>query len=167
MTGKFSERMYNALNDQIKNEYFSAYLYLSMSACCQDMNLPGIAHWFRVQYEEELSHGDKIFNYMVNRSARVKLLQIDQPPHEWNTPLDMYKNALDHEKYVTGLINNLVTIANEDRDYATLSFLQWFIDEQVEEESTDEAIIAELEMIGQSKGSLMYLDRKLGKRKDD
>lgn len=167
MTGKFSEKMFYALNDQIKNEYFSAYLYLAMSACCQDMNLPGFAHWFRMQYEEELSHGDKIFNYMVERSARVRLLQIDQPPFEWKTPLDMFRNALDHEKYVTGLINNLVNIANEDKDYATLSFLQWFVDEQVEEESADEALIAQLEMIGESKGSLMYIDRHLAKRKSD
>lgn len=167
MTGKFSEKMYKALNEQIRNEYFSAYLYLSMSACCFEKNLPGIAQWFRVQYEEELSHGDKIYKYMVDRSARVKLLQIDEPPFEWNSALDMFKNALGHEKFVTGKINDLVTIANEDKDYATLSFLQWFVDEQVEEECADEEIIAELEMIGESKGSLLYIDKKLGKRKED
>ena len=167
MSGKFSDRMYHALNEQIRNEYFSAYLYLSMSAACLEKNLPGIAHWFRVQYEEELAHGDKFFKYMTDRSAKVKLLQIDQPPHEWSNPLDMYKNALAHEQYVTGLINNLVTIANEDKDYATLSFLRWFVDEQVEEECAGEEIIAKLEMIGQSKGSLLYLDKELGKRKED
>jgi ferritin len=167
MRGKFSEKMYHALNDQIKNEYFSAYLYLAMSACCLEMNLPGIARWFRVQYEEELAHGDKIFNYMADRSARVKLLQIDQPPFEWQTPLEMFQNALAHEKYVTGLINNLVAIAGEDKDYATLSFLQWFVNEQVEEESSAESVISQLEMIGGSKGSLMYIDRQLGKRKED
>ncbi|MDR2426368.1 MAG: ferritin [Endomicrobium sp.] len=167
MMGKFSERMYNALNEQIRNEYFSAYLYLSMSACCNAINLIGMAQWFRYQYEEELSHCDKIFKYMTERSARVKLLQIDQPPHEWNTALDMYKDALNHEKYVTGLINNMVNIANEDKDYATLSFLQWFVDEQVEEESAVETIIAQLEMTINSKGSLLFIDRQLGKRKKD
>lgn len=164
-TGKLSERMYNALNEQIRNEYFSAYLYLAMSACCQDMNLPGMANWFRAQYEEELTHGDKIYDYMFARSARVKLLQIDQPTFEWENPMSMFQNALEHEKYVTGLINNLVTIANEDKDYATLSFLQWFVDEQVEEEASVEAIIAQLEMACGSKGNLMYLDKHLGKRK--
>lgn len=164
-TGKLSEKMYNALNEQIRNEYFSAYLYLAMSACCQDMNLPGTANWFRAQYKEELSHGDKIYDYMFARSARVKLLQIDQPAFEWESPLSMFRNALEHEKYVTDLINNLVTIANEDKDYATLSFLQWFVNEQVEEESAAEAIIAQFEMSGASKGNLMYLDKCLGKRK--
>ncbi|MDR1194944.1 MAG: ferritin [Endomicrobium sp.] len=167
MTGKFSERMYKALNEQIRNEYFSAYLYLSMSACCYAKNLTGMAHWFRVQYEEELSHGDKIFKYITERGAKVELLQIDRPPCEWASALEMYKNALTHEQYVTGLINNLVKIAGEDKDYATLSFLQWFVDEQVEEEANDEAIIAQLEMIGESKGSLLFLDRQLGKRKED
>jgi ferritin len=167
MYGKFSERMYNGLNEQIRNEYFSAYLYLAMSAACLEKNLPGFAHWFRLQYEEELSHGDKIFNYMADRSARVKLLQIDEPPFEWNTALDMFYAAISHEKYVSGKINELTTIAGEDKDYATLSFLKWFVDEQVEEEANDEAIIAQLEMIGQSKGSLLFLDRQLGKRKED
>lgn len=166
MSGKFSVRMYNALNEQIRNEYFSAYLYLAMSACCQEKNLAGFAQWFRAQYEEELAHGDKIFNFMTERSARVKLLQIDEPPFEWSAPLEMFKNALAHEKFVTGKINELVTIANEDKDYATLSFLQWFVDEQVEEEASVEAIIAQLEMIGESKGSLIYIDKELGKRKD-
>jgi len=167
MSGKFSDKMYGTLNEQIRNEYFSAYLYLAMSACCSSMNLNGMAAWFRKQYEEELSHGDKIYKYMTERGARVKLLQLDEPRFEWASPLEMFNNALGHEKYVTGLINNLVNIAYEDKDYATLSFLQWFVDEQVEEEANVEEIIAKLEMVGESKGSLMFVDKQLGKRKED
>ncbi|MCL2144654.1 MAG: ferritin [Endomicrobia bacterium] len=167
MTGKFSERMYNALNEQIRNEYFSAYLYLAMSVCCSEMNLDGTAVWFRKQYEEELSHGDKMYKYMIERGARVKLLQIDEPRFEWSSALEMFHNALGHEKYVTGLINNLANIAYEEKDHATLSFLQWFVDEQVEEEASVEEIIAKFEMIGESKRALIYLDKELGKRKKD
>jgi len=167
MPGKFSEKMYKALNEQIKNEYYSAYLYLAMSACCSDMNLNGAAAWFRKQYEEELSHGDKIYKYIVERDARVKLLQIDEPRFAWGSILEMFNNALGHEKYVTGLINNLVSVAREDKDNATLSFLKWFVDEQVEEEANVEDIVARLEMAGQSKAALMFVDKELGKRKED
>ncbi|MCL2334864.1 MAG: ferritin [Endomicrobia bacterium] len=167
MSGKFSDKMCNALNEQVKNEYFSAYLYLAMSVCCSEMNLNGAAAWFRKQYEEELSHGDKMYKYMIERGARVKLLQIDEPRFEWESLPEMFNNALGHEKYITSLINNLVSIAYEDKDYATLSFLQWFVSEQVEEEANVEEVIAKLEMAGASKGNLIYIDKELGKRKED
>jgi ferritin len=166
MLGKFSERMYHGLNEQVRNEYFSAYLYLAMSAACLEKNLPGFALWFRAQYEEELSHGDKIFKYMTDRSARVKLLQIDEPPFDWHAPLDMFRNALGHEQYITGKINELAAIAGEDKDYATASFLKWFIDEQVEEECSVEEIVNNLEMAEESKSALIYIDKELGKRKE-
>ena len=136
MSGKFSEKMEKALNEQITHEYASAYLYLAMSACCRDMNFDGFARWFKLQAQEELTHGDKIFDYMVDRGAKVKLLKIDEPRSDWSEPLEMFKDSLEHEKFVTDLINKLMSIAEEDKDYATRSFLQWFVDEQVEEESS-------------------------------
>ncbi|MEE8389445.1 MAG: ferritin, partial [Anaerolineae bacterium] len=124
----------DAMNEQIKHEFYSAYLYLSMAAHCESINLPGFAHWMRIQEQEEKIHGIKFFDFIHERGSRVVLQAIDQPPAEFKSPLDVFEKVLEHEQTVTELINDLYALAIQERDYASQVFLQWFITEQVEEE---------------------------------
>jgi ferritin len=154
----------DALNEQIQKELYSAYLYLAMSAYCEANNLPGSAKWMRVQAQEETGHGLKIFDYLHDRGARVTLRPIAQPPAEFASLLDVFQQALAHEREVTKSINQLYALAAKENDYATQSMLQWFITEQVEEEKSASLVAEQLKLVGDSKGSIIMLDHHLGKR---
>ena len=160
-----SKPLHDALNQQINFELFSAYLYLSMSAHFEAQNLSGFAHWMRVQYQEETGHAMKFYKYVFDRSGVVTLKAIAQPATKFKTPADVFKQVLEHEQKVTSLINKLFEAAVKEKDYAAQSFLQWFINEQVEEEKNATDIINMLEMIGDSPVSLIMADRQLGARK--
>ena len=131
-----SKKMETELNRQINLELFSSYMYLALSAFFSDKNLAGFANWMRVQAKEEDFHATKFYNYLVDRDGRIKLLAIEAPPFEWGSPLDAFKFTYEHEVKVTGLINNLMALAREEKDFAAISFLQWYVDEQVEEENS-------------------------------
>lgn len=159
-----SEKMLNALNGQLNKELYSAYLYLSMSAHSEHIGLKGFANWFMVQYQEEMTHAMKIYDYINSQGGKVKLLAIDEPPSEFASPLDMFEKTLEHEKFITKSINDLVTLAMKEKDYATNIFLQWFVTEQIEEEANDNDIIAKLKLIGDSGDALLMLDKDLSAR---
>jgi len=160
-----SEKMQNALNDQLREELYSAYLYLSMSAYCETLSLPGFAQWMRVQYEEEMVHAFKFFDFVHDRNGRVTLQALDQPPAEFSGPLGMFEQTLAHEKHITRRISELYQLAMEEGDYPTQTFLQWFITEQVEEEKSVTDIIETLKIIGDGDGhALLMIDRELGAR---
>lgn len=153
-----------ALNDQINAEFYSAYLYLSMAGALEDMGLRGFANWMRIQAREETGHGMKIFNHLIERGARVTLTAIKAPPTEWPDVLTIVKESLKHEQHVTGRINALVDLAIKESDHATNAFLQWFVDEQVEEEASLEEIVQQLNLAHDSKGALFILDKEMGTR---
>ena len=159
-------KVLNALNEQINAEQYSALLYLSMSAWFEDKGLPGFANWMYAQYQEELTHANKIFKYVIERNSKVELKQIKQVPVEFASILQVAQQTLAHEQHVTSLIDNLVNIAIEERDHATHSFLKWFVDEQIEEEANAQEIIDSLKLIeGEAKGNgIFMIDRELGKR---
>ena len=159
-----SEKMQKALNDQIQAEMFSSYLYLSMSACFHNANMDGMAHWMNVQAKEENSHAMKIFGYIVERGGSAIPDAIEKPPVEFDGPVDVFEKTLAHEQYITGCIHNLYGMAVEEKDYASLSTLQWFVDEQVEEEETASGILELLKMTGDKGQGLLMLDRQLGGR---
>ena len=154
----------DAMNEQIKNELYSAYLYLSMAAYCESINLPGFAHWMRMQDEEERMHAMKFYDFVHERGGRVVLQAIDQPEAEFESPLDVFEKTLEHEQLVTEMINDLYALAVEERDYASQIFMQWFITEQIEEEDNANQIIETLKMIGDSRQGLLMLDRELAGR---
>jgi ferritin len=154
----------DAMNEQIKNELYSAYLYLSMSAYCESINLPGFANWMRMQEQEEKIHAMKFYDFIHERGGRVVLQAIDQPPAEFGSPLDVFEKTLEHEQKVTAMINDLYALAVQERDYASQIFLQWFITEQVEEEDSATQVIETLKMIGDSHHGLLMLDRELAGR---
>ena len=158
------EKMKKALTDQVNEEFYSAYLYLSMSAYFSKIGLKGFANWMMVQYKEEVDHGMKMFNYILSRGEEVKLQAIKEPPSEWESPLQVFEETLKHEQHITERINYLIDIAEEVKDRATYNFLQWFIDEQVEEEENDREIIDRLRFIGDNGNGLFMLDRDLGTR---
>ena len=159
-----SKVVQDGINEQIKNELYSAYLYLSMSAHFEAANLSGFAHWMRLQSQEEVSHAMKFFDFVNNRNGRVVLQAIDQPPVEFGSSLDIFEQTLEHERKVTAMINRLYKLALEESDYPTQVMLQWFIEEQVEEEASAEQIVEMLKMIGDETRSLIMLDRELGQR---
>lgn len=161
---KISQKMQDALNEQINAEMYSAYLYLSMSSHFSDVSFDGFANWMRMQAQEEMVHAMKIYDYLIEREGRALLKTIEGPSNEWGSPLEIFQEAYKHEHKVTELINNLVGLAMDERDFATNSFLQWFVDEQVEEESTASGIIDQLKMVNQSKEGLFMMDRELGQR---
>ena len=159
-----TKKMEAALNDQINKEFYSAYLYLSMSAYCNQLGLPGAEHWFRMQYDEEIAHMSKMFDYVMQHGGEAHLLQIDEPPREFGTLLEVFHASLAHEQFVTKSINALLDIAVEERDHASQVFLQWFITEQVEEESNVQEIVQRLSLAGDNGGALMMIDDKLAQR---
>jgi ferritin len=158
------KRIEEAFNIQINAELYSAYLYLSMGAFFEAQNLPGFANWMRVQFQEEQFHAMKMFDFVNERGGRVILTKIDGPKVEWESIVEVYEEVLAHERHVTNLINNIMDIAIEERDHATKSFLNWFIDEQVEEESTAEAILDELKLIDGKGNGILMLDREFRAR---
>ena len=159
-----SEKMENALNDQLNAELYSAYLYLSMNAYFKSVNLDGFANWMYYQAQEEVTHAMKFYDFINSRGGRVKLSQIDAPAIEWNSPLAVFEATLEHEQKVTGLINDLVEQALEEHDHATNIFLQWFVSEQVEEEESVGGVLEQLKLMGEAKGGLFMIDRELAKR---
>jgi ferritin len=161
-----SKVVQDTINDQIKNELYSAYLYLSMSAYFEGANLPGCAHWMRVQSQEEVSHAMKFFEFVFDRGGRVMLQAIDQPSVDFKSPLDIFQQSLQHEQKVTAMINHIYELAVKENDYATQTFVQWFITEQVEEEKNATQIVDQLKAVGDQPAALFMLDGHLGKRGD-
>lgn len=159
-----SERMRDALNEQLNKELYSAYLYLSMSAHSTFTGLKGFANWFMVQYQEEMLHAMKIYDYINDQGEKVKLKEVAQPPTDFGSPLEMFEKTLEHEKFVTKLINDLVNLAIEERDHASTIFLQWFVTEQIEEEANDSEIIAKLKLVGKDGNGLFMVDNELAAR---
>ncbi len=159
-----NQKLEKAINEQINAELYSAYLYLSMGAYFEEQGLSGFANWMRVQFEEEQFHGLKFFDYLAERGGRVLLGAIEMPESEWESPVAVFEEVLKHERHVTSLINNLIDIAIEERDHASKSFLNWFIDEQVEEEAAAEDLLNQLKLVeGDGRGILM-LDREMASR---
>ena len=159
-----SKTTQEAMNEQIKNELYSAYIYLSMSAYCEANNLPGFAHWMRVQAQEEMGHAMKFYHFINERGGHVVLQAIDQPPIEFESPLNVFERTIEHEQKVTALIHQLYALAVQEQDYASQVFLQWFVTEQVEEEANATQIVEMLKLIGDKRHALLMLDRELGSR---
>ncbi len=159
-----SERMTKELNKQINAELFSSYLYLSMAAYFENAGFKGFAAWMRAQSQEEYDHAMKFYDYLTDVGGRIELEAIEKPKTDWTSPLEVFEAAKEHEIYVTNLINNLVAVSVEEKDYATNIFLQWFVTEQIEEVATVSEIIDKFKMIGDRKESLYFLDKELGER---
>jgi len=153
-----------ALNAQINHELYSSYLYLSMAAYCETLNLPGSAAWLKLQSQEERTHAMKLYDFMIDRGARVLLQQVDAPPHEFGTIQDVFAQVLTHEQKVTKMIYDLYEQALAAKAFATQIQLQWFVTEQVEEEKNAGQIVEQLKRVKDSPSGLLYLDRELGKR---
>ena len=156
--------MQEALNEQINAELYSSYLYLSMSAYFDSQTLTGMANWMRIQAQEELIHAMKFFDFINERDGRVLLTRIEDPKTEWASPLDAFEDSLGHERKVTGLINDLMDLSLGEKDHATNTFLQWFVTEQVEEESAAKTVVDKLKLIGDNPVALYMLDGELGQR---
>ena len=159
-----SRNLYNAINDQINAELWSAYLYLSMSMDCEAKGYKGIANWFYVQFQEEQAHARIFMNYLNSRGEKVVLLPIAEVKTEWGAVLDMFKDTFNHEQKVTSMINNIAAIAEQDRDYATVNRIAWFIDEQVEEEESAREMISTFEAVEGNKYGMYMLDKELATR---
>jgi len=159
-----SEKMNESLNKQLNAELYSSYLYLSMSAHFQSVNLAGFANWMRIQAQEELLHSMKFYDFINSRGGNVHLMKVDAPPEAWSSPLAAFEDVFAHERKVTGLINALVDQAVQEKDHATNNFLQWFVSEQVEEEASANEIVQKLKLIGESGGGLFMLDQELAQR---
>jgi ferritin len=153
-----------ALNDQVAAEFYAAHLYLSMAAYFEDRNLPGFAHWMRKQYQEEVEHGMRIFDFLIHNGGRVILQEIKEPPAEFDGALAVMERALEHEQYVTSEIHKIYELAVKEKAYSAQLEMQWFIEEQVEEERTVSDIIAQLKMAGDSVPALLMIDRHLASR---
>ncbi|MDZ8117376.1 ferritin [Pontiella agarivorans] len=159
-----SKKMQKELNQQVNREFYSAYMYLAMSAYCNTIGLPGFAHWMRMQYEEESMHVTKMYDYILGQGGEIHLLAIEEPVKEYGSPLEVFEKTLEHEQYVTSLIHKLMDLAVQEKDYATQTFLQWYVTEQVEEEANVNDILAPLRMVGEDKGGLMMIDQQLAGR---
>ena len=164
MLGKAVE---DAMNEQIKNEFYSAYQYLSMAAYCESENLPGFAQWMRTQAQEETEHAMKFYNFILDRNGRVVLQGIESPLVEFGSPLEVFERALEHEQKVTAMIDELYALSVTENDYASQTFLQWFVTEQVEEEKNAGDVVDTLKMIGDKSEALFLLDRELGQRRPE
>ncbi len=159
-----SKKMEQELNKQINAEYWSAYFYLSMSAYLDNKGFAGSANWMRIQYQEEISHALKFFDYIIERGGKVDLMPITKVRKEWDGIIDIFEETLKHEQEVTNLINILMDIAIKEKDHAAKSFLQWYVDEQVEEESGVQTILDQLKMVGGKGNGLFMIDKDLGQR---
>lgn len=158
------ENVLKALNSQLNAELYSAYLYLAMEAYFESIDLSGFANWMRAQAQEELVHAIKFYDYIVQRGERVDLASIDEPQKEWDSPLAVFEHVYEHEKKVTGLINNLVNLSTSESDHATTNFLQWYVAEQVEEEESANGVLQRVKLTADSPGGLFMLDTELGQR---
>ena len=159
-----SKKMENALNQQIKEEFYSASLYLSMSAWASFLDYTGTAHFFNLQTQEEIVHAMKLFNYLFDVEGKAVVPGLDQPPAEFTGHQDIFEKTLAHEKHITGCIHKLVALARQENDFATENFLQWFVTEQVEEEASMNKVLAQLKMVGTDSQGLFLFDQELAKR---
>ncbi|MDJ0765173.1 MAG: ferritin [Myxococcota bacterium] len=159
-----SKRMEKAINEQINAEIFSAYLYYAMTSYFESMTLNGFAHWLRIQALEELTHAQKFVSYLNDRGARVHLSALEGPDNEWDSPLAAFEAVYEHEQKVTGLINKLMELAQQESDFATVNFLQWFIGEQVEEEAAADEMVQKLKLVDKTEGGLFLLDQEVNNR---
>ncbi len=159
-----SKKLEKAINDQINKELFSEYLYISMQAWFAAQNLDGMANWMDAQGKEERFHAMKFFNYLLERGGKVTLKPIEGPATEFKTPIKAFQAAFEHEQFITKSINDLMDLAIKENDHATRSFLQWYIDEQVEEEASVDKIVNQLKMVGENGHGIMMIDRELGQR---
>lgn len=155
------KKLEKAFNDQINKEYYSAYLYLAMKTYFAQKNLAGFVNWFDIQVQEEKAHAVGMYDYLLERGADVELDAIDKPQLEGSTPLEIFKQVLAHEKFVTSRINAVYDVAEEVKDRAAMLFLNWYIKEQVEEEASAGDVLAKIEMIGNDTRALMDLDKEL------
>jgi ferritin len=158
------DKITKAFNEQIMHEYFSAYLYLSMAAWLETEGLEGMGRWMRVQALEEMTHAMKFFDHILERGGEPELLAIEKPQAKWDSPLAAFENALAHEQFISGKINDLMTLALAENDHASKTMLQWFVDEQVEEEDNASKNVYNLKMVGDKGQGLLMLDREFGAR---
>lgn len=156
-----TDRMHQALNDQLQAEFNSAYLYLSMSAYFEDKGLEGMANWMTVQFQEEQSHALKFYRYINERGGRVELQALEKPKLDWESPLEAFEEALGHEKKISQLIGELADLAIKEKDHATHNMLQWFISEQVEEEANVDSIVTQMRLVGGQGQGLFMIDREM------
>ena len=159
-----NEKMEKAFNDQINKELYSEYLYLAMKGIFAELKLTGFVNWMDVQVQEERAHAMGMYDYLNERGGKIELLTIDKPEIKGSTPLEIFEQVLEHEEYVTSRINALMDVAEEVKDRAALSFLDWYLKEQVEEESNVGGVLATLKLIGEDKKALLLLDKDLGAR---
>lgn len=159
-----SEKVRKAINEQIKHELESAYIYLSMTAYFSAAGLDGMAQWMRIQTKEEVEHAMKFFDHILERGGRVELQPLKPLKTDWSSPLEAFHDAYEHEQFITGKINDLVKLAREEGDEPAGILLQWFVTEQVEEEANASKIVQMLERIGDAGHGLLMIDRELGKR---
>ena len=158
------QKMQDALNEQIKQEFYSSYLYVALSAHFQGQGLPGFASWFRVQAQEELAHTMRVFDFIGDRGGCIEFYAVEAPPTKWDSPISAFEAVLEHEQQVTRRINALMELCFELRDHASRSFLQWFVDEQVEEEGSVQDILAKLRLVGHDGQGLFMVDQELATR---
>lgn len=159
-----SKTIENGMNDQFNFEIYSANIYMSMASYFDAMNLTGFANWMKIQYQEEIFHAMKFYGHINERGSRVVMSGIDPPPTQWDSPLAAFENALHHERIVTGRINDLVSLSIKEKDHASTNFLQWYVAEQVEEESNVDGVIQKLKLAADAPGALFMLDVELGQR---
>lgn len=159
-----SKKMLAALNQQINEELFSAYTYLAIAAAADRLGLPGFTNWFKQQYQEELVHADKFFNYIIERDGEIELQTIAKPEVETSSPLAMFESALKHEQHITSCIFKLKDLARSESDHATDVFLEWFVNEQVEEEANARNVIDQLKLVNGNPNGLFMIDRELAQR---
>jgi len=159
-----NKKIEDALNKQINEELFSAYIYFSMSAYFTSLNLMGFANWMNVQAQEEMTHVIKFCHYLQDRGGRVELFAIEKPQKSWKSPIDAFNEALKHEQHITKLINGLVDLSIKEKDHASNQFLQWFVTEQVEEEASADEIIQKLKLVGNQGEAIYMLDKEMAQR---
>ena len=159
-----NEKLQNEFNLQINKELYSEYLYLAMKTYFMEQNLMGFVNWFDVQVQEEHAHAIGMFNYLNERGGKIELMSIDKPEFSGKTPLEIFEEVLKHEQYVTSRINTVYDVAEEVRDRAAMKFLDWYIDEQVEEEASVDGVLSTLRLIGEDKNALLLLDKDLATR---
>ncbi len=157
-------KMQDAFNQQLNAEFFSSYLYLSMSAYFESVNLKGMANWMRIQAQEENAHVMKFYDYIMERGGKVELGAVEGPQTEWSSPLNAFEDAYKHECYISSRINDLVDLSITLKDHASNAFLQWFVTEQVEEEASASEIVEKLKLAGEHRGALFMLDKELAQR---
>ncbi len=162
-----NQKVQDALNEQINAELHSAYIYLSMSAHFEEQSLSGMAQWMRLQAEEEMAHTMRLYDFVHARGGTVILEAVEGPPTEWGTPVSIFEAALAHEKKITGMIHDLYALATDEKDYPAQSMLQWFVDEQVEEEDNVGNVVDQLKMVSDDLPGLLLMDRELGARKPE